>query len=609
MRPNLNNFWDFGERRHVPPRKTGIIEGLVFSLLTSSSLTIGLAGSALAITAITGAVTVGLTIGLSYLANSFFRPKAPRPEDVQQSTRQPTQPRVRHYGRVKVSGPWVFAEAWQGDFQKVLAIGQGPIDGIEEYWVDDRQVTLTGTGECLTSPWDAASRPGTSVGALNIQTRLGANPEINYASLTSVHPGWTVNHRGDGIASLLATQRSVEDKNYLSTFPNGVNTNYRLVIRGAKVKSPSTGVVAWDDNAASLIRDYITHADGMRLPESLVATPLAQAGMLTAFNWANDAIPTKAGSEPRYRLWGSYTLEERPADVLGRMLQSCDGRLVPTPDGGLTLDIGRWQEPTVTLDADSIVAFTEVGRGRDILTSANTIRAKYLDPNQDYQAADADPWVDAADVTERGEIASDFEFIMSPSHSQTRRLMKLASYRANPAWVGQFQCNLKALAAFGKRLVRVNFQPLGINAVFEVQDFRFNIGEGGILQGVTLQLQSMPQAAYTWDAAQEEGDAPVSDESEGDSGIPTPPAPTVTIIAGPKARLSFSLPPSLTLHLQARGKATADSTWTDIPVVAGETTATSGVLAATTAYEFQLRYVSQKGRLGNWSPSAPATTP
>src|SRR5690606_22005934 len=98
------------------------------------------------------------------------------------------------------------------------------------------------------------------------------------------------------------------------------------------------------------------------------------------------------------------------------------------PDGGLTLDIGEWAEPTVTLDADSIVGFSEVGRGRDILSTANTIRAKYLDPSQDYQAADADPWVDADDVAARGEIASDIEFAMAPSHSQARRLMKLAAF-------------------------------------------------------------------------------------------------------------------------------------------------------------------------------------
>lgn len=596
MRPNMNGDWPgVGPRVHRMPFS---LTGLVLSAFTS----LGLGGAALGVVvpAVVGAIQIGLSIGLSYLASSVFGPKAPKPEDVQQSTKQPTQPRVRHYGRVKVSGPWVFAESIGGDFHKVLAIGVGPIDGIEEYWADDEAVTVDGLG-VVTS--------GAKANKCAIHTRLGATTETYYSELAASYSGWTPAHRGDGVASLYALQSAVEDKNYLSTFPNGINTNYRLVIRGTKVKLPTTGAIVWSDNAAAIIKDYITHVDGMRLPESIVSTPLAQAGWVTAYNRAAASIATKDSSEARYRLWGSYTLEERPADVVGRMLQCCDGRLVPTPDGGLTLDIGEWSEPTVTLDADSIVGLSEVGRGRDILSTANTIRAKYLDPSQDYQAADADPWVDATDVSNRGEIASDMEFAMAPSHSQARRLMKLAAFRANPTWVGQFQCNLKALAAFGERFVRVNFPQFGINSVFEVQDFRFDIGEGGILQGVTMQLQSMPADAYTWDAAQEEGDAPQYDESEADNTVPKPDAPDVALVAGPKARLSFSPSPSAILHIEARGKATADSAWIDIPVTSGETTADSWALSATTEYEFQIRYVTEKGRSGGWSDSTTITTP
>src|SRR5690606_1951580 len=125
----------------------------IFGLLTSLSLTIGLAGSAVAISVLTGAATIGLAVGLSYLAQSMFRPTAPRPEDVQQSFRQATGPRVRHYGRVKAAGPWVFAEAKSGEFYKVIALGQGPIDAIEEFWLDDTKVTLNASGGVTNAPW------------------------------------------------------------------------------------------------------------------------------------------------------------------------------------------------------------------------------------------------------------------------------------------------------------------------------------------------------------------------------------------------------------------------------------------------------------------------
>lgn len=607
-RYRLHNFNHFLEDttafRNPQLYRTGFIEGIVFSALlaTGSSL----AGSAFAIAALTGVVSIGLSVGLSYLAASIFAPKAPKPEDVQQSVRQPVAPRVRHYGRVKVSGPWVFAAASRGSFYKVLALGQGPVDAIEQYWVDDFRVTLNANGYVVGTKWNRANGEP----LLRILSRLGNIPETTYGELAPRFPQWTAQHRGDGVASLLAHQLPVEAEWFGGCYPNGINTSYRVVLRGAKVKNPVTNATAWDDNAAAIIRDYLVHSDGMRLPESIVSTPLAQAGWVSAYNRAAGSVATKSGSEPRYRLWGSYTLEERPADVLGRMMVSCDGRLVPTPDGGLTLDIGEWQEPTITLDQDCIVGFSEVGRGRDVLTSANTIRAKYLDPNQDYQGADADPWVDADDVSERGEIASDMEFIMAPSHSQARRLMKLAAFRANPSWVGQFQCNLRGLAAFGQRFVRISYPAFGINSVFEVQDFRFNIGEGGILQGVTLQVQSMPSRAYAWDPAQEEGDAPVYDETEVDDTIPVPAAPVVDLLTGPlRAELSFPPSPSPILLYQARYR-DAGGEWIVTDDLPRDTSSIIvGPLEDATSYEFGLRLVTEKGREGEWGPSASITTP
>jgi hypothetical protein len=414
---------------------------------------------------------------LLYLASSIFRPTQPKPEDVQQQVRQPTAPRIRHYGRVKTSGTWAFAETKSGNFYKVLALGQGPFDAIEQVWIDDLQLDLLSDG---TPRPPSKFRNGTSGSSLlRIQTRLGVTIETAYSELVSTFTEWTAQHRGDGIASLLACQYAVGQESYLSLFPNGINTNYRVVARTALVKNPVTGVTEWNDRAAAVIRDYMTHRDGMRLPESLFTTPLAQSGWVAAYNRSNEAIAIAAGgSEPRYRLWGSYQLNERPADVLGRMLACCDGRLVPTPDGGLTLDIGAWSEPSVVLTTDAITGFSEVGRGRDVMTTANTIRATFLDPSQDYQSTDADPWADENAVLERGEEAKDLQFTMAPSHSQARRLMKLEWFRANPNWVGTFNTNLMGLAAFGERFVRMQYPLFGINSVFEALDFKFILGEG-----------------------------------------------------------------------------------------------------------------------------------
>lgn len=588
--------------------RTGFIEGAIFALLTSSAATIGLAGSAALLAGLTAVATVGLSIGLSFLSASLFRPKQPKPEDVQASIRNPTAARQRHYGRVKTSGPWVFGESMAGNFHKVLALGTGELDAIEEHWVDDNRVTLDANGWVNEHPWNYQGKWK----HLRIQYRTGLSTETHYSTLTSAFPEWTSAHRGDGVSSLYALQLASKQEEFMERFPNGINTLYRVVARGSKVFNPVSGLVEWTDNAAAIIRDYMTHADGMRLPASLLSTPLAAECWKRAFNQAAAPVALKAGgTEPAWRLWGSYRFDERPADVLGRMLPCCDGWLTPTRDGGITLNLDQWQEPTVILDEDAITGFSDVARGRDIMTTANVIAATFLSPAHDYQATDADRWIDLDDVADRGEIVSSAEYNMAPSHGQCRRLMKRAYHRANPKWVGQFRCNLRGLAAFGKRRVRIRYPLFGIDDVFEVQDFRFNIGQGGILLGCTLQVASMPADALAWNASVEEGDAPVAEETNVVSTIPVPTdlsfGVTRITVGGqqvPFGVITFALPDTQALRVEGRYKQVSSTAWQTIPIGTDEEQAQTNALSDGVQYEAQIRYVSSgSGRPGEWSES------
>lgn len=584
----------------------GLIESFVLLALTSAGVT----GAALGIgvTLLTGVIGIGISLGLSALSAAIFKPdqNIPKPEDIQTSVRNPTAARVRHYGRVKISGPWAFGESKAGNFHKVIALGTGQLDAIEEYFVDDKIVTLDGSGDVQTVPWLNGGNE-----KIRIQARLGLPTETHYSQLTTVFPEWDSDHRGDGVSSLYAIQRATSQETYMERFPGGINTLYRVVARASKVYNPITATTVWTDNAAAIMRDYITHADGMRLPASLVNTPQAAAGWLAAANICAQDVALKAGgTEDRYRIWGSYRLDERPADVIGRMLSCADARLVPTPDGGLTVEVGEWVEPTVTIDADTIVGFSELSRGRDVMTTANIIRATYTSPIHDYQTTDADQWIDDADVALRGEIANETSFMLSPSHGQTRRLMKLAAYRANPNWVGSFQCNLKGLAAFGKRFVRVTYPLFGIDEVFEVTDFRFDIGEGGILTGVTLQVSSMPEEAYEWDAATEEGTGPVYEETIVDNTVPVPTGfnfsyDRITVGGSlvPYGILLFDAAPSESLRVEGRYKLTSASEWNVVAVAEGATEAQTNALSDGATYEAQVRHVTLTGRIGAWTAS------
>lgn len=68
----------------------------------------------------------------------------------------------------------------------------------------------------------------------------------------------------------------------------------------------------YSDNAIEILNDYLQYELGMRLPASLFSTPKAVAGALASKNIANEIINLKSGgTEPRYRIWGTYTVDER----------------------------------------------------------------------------------------------------------------------------------------------------------------------------------------------------------------------------------------------------------------------------------------------------------
>jgi len=587
-----------------------LLSGAIASIFGTGALAVGLqtALGSLAIfggTAIGGALlNIGLSFGLSYIANALFRPKPPAPEDVQQSTRQPLSPRIRHYGRVKTSGVWIFAESKSGYFYKILGLGTGRADAIEEIYVDQKQVTLNGSNMVQEDPWNSAK--------LRIETKLGLPTETHYSNLTTTFPEWTSAHRLDGIVSLYAKQYPVKADQFYEYFPNSINTLYRVVMRGCLVENPITNVTAWDDNAAAVLMDYCRHADGARMPTALFTTPLAAEMWQAAYTACDVAVTLKAGgTEPQFRLWGSYNFSERPGDVIGRMQASCDGRLVPTRDGGIGLEVLQWAEPAVVVDDTMITGFSDLAQGRDITQTANIISATYLSPDHDYQTTDAEPWIDEADVAERGEIELSTSFIMSPSHGQCRRLMKRTAYRANPKWRGAFELNVKGIACYGERLVRITYPLFGIDEVFEIQDFRFKIGDGGLLQGCVIQVASMPQESCDWDAATEEGTPEPYDETDGVTAIPDPAGFSVVItrenISGvqiPFGSYSWTDDGSDALETDAEYKKTADSEWTVLAVTPGNSTAKSPALTDNTSYDFRIRHRTLAGRKGNYSATA-----
>ncbi|WP_127524576.1 fibronectin type III domain-containing protein [Mesorhizobium sp. Z1-4] len=576
------------------------IAGLLLPLVTSSP--IFFLGPA-AISAVSIGLGYAAVIGVGLLAQTALgRQPAPKPEDVQTNFRQATPVRVALYGQGLLGGPWVFGGVdSDGYFHRIVAIASRQIYAIDEIWIDDiENVSLSAS--ILSGGYVTSSPYGSTGGGQWIFTegRLGTSVDVAYSILVNAGIGWTAFHLGYGIASIYTRFTGPDVDQIQKLFPNGINTLVRARCRGCLVWDPNDGgqdqddasTWTYSDNAARVILDYARHPDGFRIPDSLLLTPLAIAGWQQATTDCGDAITLKAGGiESRYRIWGSYAYNERPADVLRRFMQACNARLKPVPDGGYTIEVGKWRAPEITIDETHIVGWSDLSRGRDILQTANTIYSQYTSIGHGWQGTDAQPWVDTADVSDRGEISASVDFINAPSHGQCRRLMKIEAHRADPDFVGTFVLNKAGVICFGERFINMSYDALGVSGTYEVLEFKWLFGEHGILRGCQITVQSISSAAYDWDAATEEGEP---------GGTENPPAVdpwaapelTLTMQAGSEADLDWGAPVSgafSVTRIQYQNTTTMDPV-VESTVASSTLTATITGLTAGDDYQFRIRH-------------------
>lgn len=462
--------------------------------------------TAIAVAVTTVIVGIGISVGVSMLAQAFLAPSASQgtpPSDRQFVSKVSVGPRVRSYGRVRVAGQQVFLAAADGTLYRVLAHNEGRVDAVEEHLIDDTVVTVGADG-WVTAPAKFQNR-------VRIRWRDGADDQTYYSEIEDAFAEWDSTHRGSGVAHSLTLFKQVGQSEFFDVYPSGENTIYKQTLRGVRVWDPrdpaqsadDAGTWAWSDNAVLVILDFLRHDSGFGMPMMWIAPEIE--GWKAAADACDDDVPLRAGgSAKRYRLWGTYSYDERPADVLSRMLTACNGRLWIGQNGGLAISVGVWVAPTVTLGDDAIVSY-KIGSGNEAPDTANTLTAVYTERDQGLVEVEAAPWVDDAAVLAFGEQRSDAKLYMVPSHSQCRRLMKQAFGRLAPQWKGTLTTNLAGLAALSERYVTIVISELDLTVTAEIDNVQFRIEDGSVVTGLMIDFTSVAPAQFAWDAVTEEG--------------------------------------------------------------------------------------------------------
>jgi hypothetical protein len=455
--------------------------------------------------------------GVAAVASRILSPKPPgvsAPNVRYQAViNQAAAERVRGYGKAKLGGPRAFFDSKDGRLHQVIMLHTGEIEDIDRLWIGDVQVTTNAIGEVQQNPfiYDGGTRAW-------ILTRLGTDDQLVYSNISDNWPtAWTDEHQLNGIATLYARFGSPKIDDFQRVFPESYSTQVRAECRLSKVYNPLTRVTDYSDIASLCIADYLWHDDGMPGVEFDDVDWPSVAEFTTV---CVTAVPKKNGtSEPRYRLWGVYSLQDEPKAVLDRMARTCDAELYLTPEGRIGIRGGVWTEPTVTIGANIVTGYDGFEQGSGRFVTFNELKIIYTDQAQDYQPTEADPWIDYADQDIRGQIRTDFEVDMVPSASQARRLAKIYAAKANPRWRGTIRTDLRGIEAIGERIIRLVLPELGIDQTFLIQGWSLMTD----LTGCTFDLVSLDASAYAWNPDAEEGEtSPPPVDTSPDPDLPVP---------------------------------------------------------------------------------------
>jgi hypothetical protein len=212
---------------------------------------------------------------------------------------------------------------------------------------------------------------------------------------------------------------------------------------------------------------------------------------------------SSATSEDRYTVNGVVDTESPPKQIIEELLSSSAG-ITTYQNGKWFIYAGEYRSPTVTLDEGDLRAGISVKTMTTRKELFNTVRGVYIEPNEQYQAADFPEVTNATYVTEDNSdtivFDTSFPYVTSPSMAQ--RLAKINLERVRQQIVVEMPCKLQAFELQVGDTVQIDNTRFGwSNKVFEVMEWKFVLEQdegGGVVPGVDLILKETASSVWTW---------------------------------------------------------------------------------------------------------------
>lgn len=545
-----------------------------------------------------GGIVFGL--GLLYASNLLSGNRSSpgttiTPSSGQQAIRQDIPTRTASFGIIRKSGPvWWFGS--NGDkFYLGLALNHGESDSFIEHFLDDAQVELDGNGFVTTAPYVVDGSP-----KVQIITRNGLDQETKYDEILNTFGVDDV--RGDGVTTALIIYQSVASDTFRNLYPTGGPCTYRATLGTRRVWDPrnpaqsrtdkSTHTLSGNNALATLT--YVLDPEGYNIPWDRIEPNISE--WCAAADVCDVQRLKKDGTYGNnYELALTYSLDDDPKAVLAKLLSTFDGWLCQKLDGSIGIKAGIYELPEVVIDKKYILGMS-LTCGSDPVTGIAGVRASFLSRTHDYRALEADPWPNGNAILNVGDDrAAKLDNSAVPDHAICRRLQKRAYMRATTPYRGTITTMLFGLKVYNKRFALFDLSLLGLGIMsFEVTKSVFDTAT---LQ-VTFDVINIDSSIDSWDPQTEEGEAPENAAAIESSSLEAPTNFAASATA-PNATLSWDTEPSFS-H-EASYKRTSDSTWTTVPVTAGQDSAIITGLTSTVSYDFRVRSIGGTGTASPWS--------
>lgn len=541
------------------------------------------------------AANIGLVVAGS-LASELLRgalankPETPKPEDGKYNLRQnvPSLPLV--LGRVEKGGDYALLEETGGLAYHVLVHAGHSIQGYVQHKLHDDVVTIDGSG-IVTAPSNFVRVEPT----VRIFARTGADAETAYAPLVAAMPSiWTSAHRGDGLASVMMSVRSVSAEAHQKTYPNGMPAHRAVLDGNDRIYDPRTSAVGYTTNLALFRLWHLTHPVGGKLTLDDMHLP----DWSNAANVADQNVTNRqGGTTKRYHGGMWFRAENDPRDVGRIMDEAAEMVVYETRDGKIGVHAGQFVEPDIRLTEKDILRRSfDVNRRRS--SNVLAVRGRFTDPAMGYNTVDAaiygNPY--AGDDTQRTRTV---ENVAVQAHNHMARLQKIKFIRANAPLVRITATYESAREVRFRRFVRVHMPPQLVESVIEI------VGRPKLsLRNLTVEFEGIvvPAGTYDFDAATEEGEPGGSIVILERQAIPVPQGFDVLITAetvSGGSTAAFGLASWGTqvssLITELTWQPTAGGAISSVTSQAGETSLRSNYLADGVEYRFRAR---------NWSGGA-----